>query len=550
MNDDRVALTRAAAAQQIAHLAAQFRRTAIARVELLQCAIAALRQEPESLPLRQEARRLAHSLRGTAGSYGLTALGKAAGGVEDTLLESTRVDWPTLDASLDALQKLAARDVDDEMARPAAAAPGVVRPLRADHGRVRRCALLIGTRESPFFQEVQRAAANLMIDVDVVSDFEAAAAMDAGRSVDFFVVDAEAVGGSSAVLRASAWLDGRPLIVGSRDASMQARVAAVVAGASTVLHLPAPSSLVTEALHLALAPSPSRRQRVLVLDDDPNFCGVVAALLAGEPVDVQHMCFPEDLAAVLDAPPPDLLLLDVVMPDASGLDVCRALRATAGWRDVPVFFVSADTRSETRIASFRVGGDDFIAKAAFGEELRVKLRVGLERVRVRRDLTDRDALTGLLLRRPLIEQLNQRVAMARRRGQPLAIAMLDLDHFKRINDERGHQAGDRVLATVGQLVRDRFRIEDVSGRWGGEELVLGLTSGAAAEGARVIARILDELGAMSFEADDGTPFHVSFSAGVASFPDDGDALDQLLKVADRRLYAAKAAGRRCVVERG
>ncbi len=555
--DDRSA-ERAAAALQLEQLAEKYRRAALDRVVALQQLIAALRVSPQAQPLRAQARLLAHSMRGTAATYGLAGVGAAAGRVEDALLSSVEpIDWRVVDAALQSaheLAKQAASDGDDgsvhAFAPPMDAARSNTEGGPARDRPAQRRALFIGAADSSLLADVQRTAAVLMVAVDVAPDPDSAARLDAANPADLFIVDAEAVGGASAVLTGCQWFAGRPLIVGSREHTMDARVLAAHAGASTVLHLPAPSSVVTEALHLALAPKQAGRPRVVVLDDDPAFLDVVAALLSGEGVELQQMRVADDLAAILDAPPPELLILDVVMPQVSGLDVCRVLRATAGWREVPVFFVSADTRSETRMASFRAGGDDFIAKPVLAEELLVKLRVALERVRLRRDLTERDTLTGLLLRRPLIEQLNQRIAMGRRRSQLLSIAMLDLDHFKQINDVRGHLAGDRVLATVGQLLRERFRLEDVRGRWGGEELLLGLANVTATEAARVIARTLDELRAMSFTADDGATFHVSFSAGVASFPDDGDALEQLLKVADRRLYAAKSAGRCRVIHVG
>jgi diguanylate cyclase (GGDEF)-like protein len=137
----------------------------------------------------------------------------------------------------------------------------------------------------------------------------------------------------------------------------------------------------------------------------------------------------------------------------------------------------------------------------------------------------------------------------------LSIALLDLDEFKRVNDTHGHAVGDHVLATLGRLLGERFRREDVRGRWGGEEFVIIFPGESADVAAAVLRRVLGELVEIPFRARDAAGgseavFHVSFSAGVASYPHDGATIDALLKAADLRLYAAKAAGKSQVVSPG
>jgi len=135
------------------------------------------------------------------------------------------------------------------------------------------------------------------------------------------------------------------------------------------------------------------------------------------------------------------------------------------------------------------------------------------------------------------------MAESRRYRRPLSLCLIDLDHFKKINDGHGHLVGDRVLAATGQLLATRLRTEDVRGRWGGEELVVALPNAPAVMARQVVTRLLDELSGMAFDTEDGRTFQVTFSAGVAAFPDDGETADALLRVADERLYAAKNAGR-------
>jgi diguanylate cyclase (GGDEF)-like protein len=125
--------------------------------------------------------------------------------------------------------------------------------------------------------------------------------------------------------------------------------------------------------------------------------------------------------------------------------------------------------------------------------------------------------------------------------------LLDVDHFKKVNDTYGHLAGDRVLAGLGQLLARRFRVDDLRGRWGGEEFILAFRREYKETMHGAISRVLEEFAAMIFAGDAGEEFNVSFSGGMASYPEDGESVYDLLQTADKRLYEAKKAGRRRIV---
>ncbi|HJL41706.1 MAG TPA: GGDEF domain-containing protein [Myxococcales bacterium LLY-WYZ-16_1] len=154
------------------------------------------------------------------------------------------------------------------------------------------------------------------------------------------------------------------------------------------------------------------------------------------------------------------------------------------------------------------------------------------------ELATRDALTGLSNRRHLVERLEQEIQRARRAGEQLVVAMLDLDHFKRINDQLGHMEGDLVLRRFADVLRRRLRASDIVGRYGGEEFLCGLV---ATDLGRAVP-VLDEVRRATRKLGDGR-WNLSSSGGAACFPNDGDDVDRLIEVADRRLYAAKRAGR-------
>jgi diguanylate cyclase (GGDEF)-like protein len=176
-----------------------------------------------------------------------------------------------------------------------------------------------------------------------------------------------------------------------------------------------------------------------------------------------------------------------------------------------------------------------------------RVRVRLDRRRLLREMTERDPLTRCMSRRALIDALASRLSEARRHGRPLSLSLLDVDRFKRVNDAYGHLVGDQVLLALGRLLNERFRLEDLRGRWGGEEFVIVFPNESASTAASVLARVLDEFRSLRFRSEHGERFSVTFSAGVASFPSDGSSVDALIGAADRRLYEAKEGGRGKVV---
>lgn len=231
----------------------------------------------------------------------------------------------------------------------------------------------------------------------------------------------------------------------------------------------------------------------------------------------------------------------------SGLDVCRALRMSESYEALPIFIVTGQTDDHTRLSAFRAGASDVVAKPVLPEELRARLGVQLERVGLLRDRADKDSLSGLLTRRALVEAFQRALASATRDEKPLSLALLDIDKFKRVNDTYGHLSGDEVIAQLGDLLQRRFRLEDLRGRWGGEEFILVFPGQNVGFAERAAALLLGEFSQLSFASDDGQPFTATFTAGVAAYPEDGTSVPALVRRADERLYAGKQGGRNQVV---
>jgi diguanylate cyclase (GGDEF)-like protein len=226
----------------------------------------------------------------------------------------------------------------------------------------------------------------------------------------------------------------------------------------------------------------------------------------------------------------------------SGIDLCKVIRSDPRWNRLPIIFLSGHTDIETIQSSFEAGADDFLSKPIVVTELSNRIRIRLEQRKLW-SLSEIDELTGLSLRRKALQDLTRLFYLAKRQQQALSLAILDLDHFKRTNDDYGHETGDRVLRYFGQLLSQSFREEDVIGRWGGEEFVVGLYGMTKQEGVQRLEQIASYFSQNRFVGGDGSIFQMNFSGGIAQFPEDGKDLQTLYRAADAALYRAKDEGR-------
>ncbi|HYO69626.1 MAG TPA: response regulator [Archangium sp.] len=491
---------------------------------------------------------LAHKLHGTAGSYGFHAVSGAARQLE-ILLRPARdgkadPDWKALEAARQALATAVRNATPGSAPSPAA----VAAPATGSAGEVEpRGSVLVVDDDAAWLAEAERMGKDRLLRVMTARGADEAVKVARQQRLDGALVHVDLGGkeGGFAVaerLRAVEDLRTLPLAFFGAGGDVTYRVAAIHAGAS--LYLPRPFSAVdlSEAVERMVAAQRPERARVLVLDDDPEAVRTLSAALTSPQVEVVGLGDSYRLVDALAEHRPDLLLLDVEMPGPSGFDLCRIVRSMPEWQALPVLFITAHTGVDFRVAAFQAGADDYLAKPVLREELRARVQSRLERARLARERTERDALTGLLLRRPFLEALRARLAESQRTDRPLALGFLDVDRFKKVNDTHGHLAGDRVLMQMGRLLASRFRREDLQCRWGGEEFVVALV-GAQAQGARdILARMAAELAQADFEGDKGERFRVTFSAGLAVAPQDGTDVEVLLRVADERLYRAKAQG--------
>lgn len=250
--------------------------------------------------------------------------------------------------------------------------------------------------------------------------------------------------------------------------------------------------------------------------------------------------------------PIDAVLCDLEMPGLDGEKLLRAHRERSSAEDVPFFFLTAERDPDRLARLLRAGAADTITKPFHPAELLARLETHLRLRRLRAELREKNAilerlsttddLTGLRNRRFVGDVLAVEVLRATRYGAPLAILMADVDHFKRVNDEHGHPAGDAVLAFVGRTIAQALRATDVAGRYGGEEFLIVQPNTDVAGAAAFGERLRCAIEASECEIPGGGRVGISISAGVAQLAP-GEKVDALVRRADAALYAAKDAGR-------
>ncbi len=251
----------------------------------------------------------------------------------------------------------------------------------------------------------------------------------------------------------------------------------------------------------------------------------------------------------------DLVLCDVEMPGFQGEKLILMSESAAG-RRIPFLMLTGVTDSDRRTRLLRQGARDVISKPFEPSDLVARVELHLELSRLQAELEEKnrllehisttDALTGLANRRELDRALEVETKRARRFGTPLVVLMVDIDHFKRVNDTHGHQHGDQVLREVAHLLMGRMRETDLAARYGGEEFAV--VAAITLEGARQLSETYRaEVEAIAVPRENGDATNVTVSIGFALAEGDEEDSQQLLRRADAALYRAKLAGRNCVV---
>ncbi|HEX5724805.1 MAG TPA: diguanylate cyclase [Longimicrobiaceae bacterium] len=304
--------------------------------------------------------------------------------------------------------------------------------------------------------------------------------------------------------------------------------------------------------------------RILVVDDVPDNVDILDARLSSRGYVVQTATNGQEALEAVKSDPPHLILCDVMMPVLDGFEVSRRIKSDGELPFIPIILVTARDTADDLVEGLEAGADDYIAKPYDFRELEARVRAmlrikhlqdeldqknrELEVVNKRlRKLSITDGLTELFNHRHVHQLLREEFERSSRSGEPVAVAMLDLDRFKQVNDTYGHPTGDVILYETARILRETAREIDMPGRYGGEEFIVILPNTGEEEAARFAERVRATVEGHVFR-DEATEVRMTVSGGVAAFPHPGvDAPEALLKRADDALYVAKESGRNRVV---
>ncbi|HEX5970288.1 MAG TPA: diguanylate cyclase [Gemmatimonadaceae bacterium] len=310
--------------------------------------------------------------------------------------------------------------------------------------------------------------------------------------------------------------------------------------------------------------SPESRGCILIVDDNQDNVEVLRVRLDSWGYETRTATNGQEALASVTERAPDLILLDVMMPDITGIEVAQRIKGNRSLPFIPIIMQTALDSTEAKVEGLEAGADDYITKPIDFAELKARLRSMLRIKRLQEALEERerellemnerlrymsltDGLTGLDNRRHLNERIDEMFQHAQRLNEPFSVVMCDLDKFKSVNDTYGHQAGDEVLKQLASILKDEAREIDRVGRYGGEEFLL-LLPGTVLDAAVTFAeRVRKHVERHTFTFPGGSTTRTA-SFGVAGWPHPRiNDSDSLVRMADDALYVAKETGRNRVI---
>ena len=336
-----------------------------------------------------------------------------------------------------------------------------------------------------------------------------------------------------------------PKILVSSQTSFSFRAKCARSHISTIINNPVDQAELVHWLEHLGGQLSEQPASILLVDDDPIASAVYAEMLRANGMIVSVLNDPLKIIQAINGAFFDIIIMDLQMPDTDGIEIAKIIRQHQSHLSIPIVFLSSEENKAIQMRARQLGGDDFISKRADLDALVLLINLRVERARVLRSLIERDGLTGLLNHRRFNERVGHEMARVNRTNLQFCVAMIDVDHFKKVNDTWGHPVGDQVLSILARTLVGWVRKTDVVGRYGGEEFAVLLLDTSPEAVFEVLEKFRKHFAEIVF---DGRPekFSLTISIGVAGSQSCDNAAE-LFANADRALYLAKNNGRNQVV---
>jgi diguanylate cyclase (GGDEF)-like protein len=517
---------------------------------------AQLRDEPGNIEVLKQLHRTVHNLKGTGRTFGFSALGDAVAQCEELCnirLSQTAEpdsDWSSqFEAGLEALEQQTnatiskAEQTTEQRIEPSNTVVPTVPCLPRDP---HACLLYICDDDPLMLDHLLTQLSCFSYRAIGFTEIDKLKQSLSEQRADVLIMDINFPEGKNAgtdfIRQLRQEMDCRlpVLFLSSRD-DFDARIAAVLAGGSGYFTKPADIQELIASLDGLTCQEEMESYRVMVVDDEPTVAEYHSVILQEAGMLTRCVNDPKIILKALHDFRPDLVLMDIYMPTCSGRDLATMIRQIQDFAALPIIYLSTETDKEKQFSAMRVGAEGFMTKPVVASELVAAVEIRAERMRSLRSLMGNDGLTGLFNHTTTTQLLETAMYNSQRYKTPLCFAMIDLDHFKNVNDSYGHPAGDQVLIAMARAMKQRFRGSDVVGRYGGEEFALILQNIAAEKASAIVNELREDFARLRFNVNQ-TPFSCTFSAGIATFPQ-YSTLETLRNAADQALYVAKKNGR-------
>ncbi|MBL8020863.1 MAG: diguanylate cyclase [Leptospirales bacterium] len=335
-----------------------------------------------------------------------------------------------------------------------------------------------------------------------------------------------------------------PIVFLSDRGDIETRLRAVRFGGNAYFQKPFEGGALIRSIDNIIHKHESEVHRILIVEQNPETAKMYSDILTSAGMMTEILNDPLKLFFSLQDFRPDLILMNLYYPECLGMEVAAIVRQEEANQSIPIVYITGETQMEKILPALNKGGDDFLPLPVTADRLVSSVSARIDRSRILRSLLVRDSLTGLLNHTAVRERLTDATIRGKRRDLPFSFAMIDIDKFKRVNDEYGHPVGDQVIQSLARTIRQRIRKMDSAGRYGGEEFAVILEGLDLESAVRAMDRIRRAFSQIRHHSEKGD-FYTTFSSGVVSFPDFQDPRE-MNDAADRALYAAKRSGGNCV----
>jgi len=334
------------------------------------------------------------------------------------------------------------------------------------------------------------------------------------------------------------------VILVSGSDSVNLRLKAVRAGIGGYVTKPFDINLLVSNIRWICNLDVNRPFHVVLLDDQESIGHYLRSYAESMDINLTFFTASEKLIEALDTGIPDLFLLDVNVPNISGIEVCRILRQQKRFDYVPIVFLSSDDSLDTKLDALSAGADDVIIKDNAPDIIFKQVEKRIVRGQRIRAMAVKDSLTGLLNHGQMMDAAGSALRLARRNNSSITVAMLDIDNFKSVNDTHGHIIGDNVIVGLAQLLKTSTRETDIVGRYGGEEFIIIFHSEDLSTIESKLQEMLQTFNQLKFNDGDNM-FSCSFSCGVATARPN-ETVKDVINRADQVMYDVKRTGKNAV----